>query len=159
MYHTHIGHVHLKVRNLDQAVEFYTRFLGLREVERVGNQYAFLSSGSMHHDLALQNLGPSAPQPSAFSTGLYHTAFEVADRQAFAAAYFALEAAGIEVAPVDHLISWAMYFNDPDGNGLEIYCDTRTDPGGATTWRGRNVPLTVTQLREAFGETATVLQA
>ena len=150
MYQTKIGHAHLKVRDLDRAVAFYTRFLGLHEVERVGNHYVFLSSGSMHHEIALQKVGPNAPQPSPYGTGLYHIAFEVPSRQALAEAYFALQAADVEIGPVDHLISWAIYFNDPDGNGLEIYCDTRRDPGGAEIWRGRNVALTEDQLRAAL---------
>jgi catechol 2,3-dioxygenase len=136
-----LGHAHLKVRDLDQAVAFYTRFLGLWVVERQGNQYAFLSAGDMHHEIALQNVGPRAPQPPPHGTGLYHVAFEVPDRASFAAAYRALVDAGVEVAPVDHLISWAIYFNDPDGNGLEIYWDTRCETGGQQLWRGRNVPL------------------
>jgi catechol 2,3-dioxygenase len=151
MYQTKIGHAHLKVRDLDRAVAFYTRFLGLREVERVGNHYVFLSGGSMHHEIALQNVGPNAPQPSPYGTGLYHIiVFEVPSPQALAEAYFALEAAGMEVGPVDHLINWAIYFNDPDGNGLEIYCDTRRDPGGAEIWRGRNGARTEHQLRAAL---------
>jgi catechol 2,3-dioxygenase len=150
MYQTNIGHAHLKVRDLSRAVSFYTRFLGLHEVERVGNHYAFLTSGGMHHEIALQNVGPHAPMPSPLSTGLYHIAFEVSDKAALAEAYFSLVEAGVDVAPVDHLISWAIYFTDPDGNGLEIYCDTRRDEGGVATWRGRNLPLTVEQLRAAL---------
>jgi catechol 2,3-dioxygenase len=150
MYQTRIGHAHLKVRNLDRAIGFYTRFLGLHEVERVGNHYAFLTGGGMHHEIALQNVGPQASQPGPYSTGLYHVAFEVPDKRALAEAYFALAEAGVDVGPVDHLISWAIYFNDPDGNGLEIYCDTRADQHGATLWHGRNLPLTEQQLRSAF---------
>jgi catechol 2,3-dioxygenase len=150
MYKTSIGHAHLKVRDLDRAVAFYTRFLNQTVVERVGNHYAFLSGGGMHHEIALQNVGPHAPAAPAAGVGLYHVAFEVPDRAALADAYFALQEAGVEVAPVDHLISWAIYFNDPDGNGLELYCDTRKDPGGAEIWRGRNLPLNESQLRAAL---------
>jgi catechol 2,3-dioxygenase len=150
MVQTKIGHAHLKVRDLDRAIAFYTQFLGLQEVERVGNHYAFLTAGAMHHEIALQNVGPQAPIPAAHSTGLYHIAFEVPDKAVLAEAYAALVEAGVAVAPVDHLISWAIYFTDPDGNGLELYCDTRTDPDGATIWRGRNLPLTDAQLRSAL---------
>ncbi|NJK78739.1 MAG: biphenyl-2,3-diol 1,2-dioxygenase [Chloroflexaceae bacterium] len=136
-----IGHAHLKVRDLDRAIAFYTRFLKLHVVERVGDYYAFLTGGSMHHDIALQNVGPDAPQPYPQGTGLYHVAFEVPDRAALAAAYRELTEARIDVGPVDHLISWAIYFNDPDGNGLELYWDTRTEPGGEHLWHGRNLPL------------------
>src|SRR5215469_12418624 len=110
MYQTRIGHAHLKVRDLDRSVGFYTRFLGLRETERVGEQYAFLTGGALHHEIALQHLGPDALHPPKHSTGLYHVAFEVPTAHDFAAAYRALTEAGVCVAPVDHVISWAMYF-------------------------------------------------
>jgi catechol 2,3-dioxygenase len=140
-YTTKIGHAHLKVGNLERSIAFYTRFLGLRETERVGNDYAFLTAGSFHHDIALQNVGPDAPQPPARGIGLYHVAFEVPDRRAFALAYQVLKEAGVSVATVDHYISWAMYFDDPDGNGLEIYSDSRQLPEGRQLWRGINAPL------------------
>ena len=140
-YTTKIGHAHLKVRNLDRAIDFYTLYLGLHLTERVGDDYAFLTTGEFHHDIALQQVAPDAPQPSPSSTGLYHVAFEVPDRRAFAAAYQTLVKAGISVATVDHYISWAMYFDDPDGNGLEIYSDSRHVPGGRPLWRGENASL------------------
>ena len=142
MYTTKIGHAHLKVRDLKRAIDFYTRYLGLHLTEQVGQAYVFLTAGSYHHELALQQVGPDAPKPSSDSVGLYHVAFEVPDKRAFAEAYHTLRAADIAVAPVDHLISWAMYFDDPDGNGLEIYCDTRNEPGGRALWYGENAPLT-----------------
>lgn len=141
MYPTKIGHAHLKVRDLDRAIEFYTRFFNLKLVERVGDDYAFLTGGDFHHEIALQNVGPHAPQPHPRGTGLYHVAFEVPDRRSLALAYQNLTEAGVPVTPVDHLISWAIYFSDPDGNGLEIYWDTRNEPGSEKLWRGRNVPL------------------
>ncbi len=151
-YSTKIGHAHLKVRNLERSLDFYTRYLGLHETERVGDSYAFLTSGAFHHEIALQNVGPAAPPPPAHGIGLYHVAFEVPDRRSFAAAYFTLTAAGIAVATINHFISWAMYFDDPDGNGLEIYCDTRDLPGGHKLWRGENAPLDVATLRAALNE-------
>jgi catechol 2,3-dioxygenase len=140
-YKTKIGHAHLKVRDLQRSIDFYTRFLGLDVTEVVGTQYAFLTGGTFHHEIALQNAGPDAPQPPARGTGLYHVAFEVPDKRSFALAYRTLHEAGIRVVAVDHYISWAMYFDDPDGNGLEIYWDTRTEPGGRELWRGDNAPL------------------
>jgi catechol 2,3-dioxygenase len=140
-YKTKLGHVHLKVRDLDCAIEFYTRFLSVHLVERVGDAYAFLTGGEFHHEIALQNDGAKAPAPPPNGTGLYHVAFEVPHREAFARAYQTLIEAGISVAAVNHLISWAMYFEDPDGNGLEIYWDTRREPRGEELWRGVNVPL------------------
>ncbi|GAC1350592.1 MAG: VOC family protein [Ktedonobacteraceae bacterium] len=140
-YKTKIGHAHLKVRDLQRSVEFYTRYLGLHETERVGDLYAFLTTGPFHHEIALQQVGPNAPQPLAHGTGLYHVAFEVPDRRSFAEAYQTLIEAGIAVATVDHFISWAMYFDDPDGNGLEIYSDSRALRDGRPLWHGENAPL------------------
>jgi catechol 2,3-dioxygenase len=140
-YQTKIGHAHLKVRDLDRATAFYTHFFSLQFVERVGDQYVFLSGGEMHHEVALQNVGAYAPIPPREGTGLYHVAFEVPDKPSFAKAYKLLTEAGIEVALVDHCISWAMYFDDPDGNGLEIYWDARHEPDGVQHWRGINLPL------------------
>jgi catechol 2,3-dioxygenase len=151
MYRTTIGHAHLKVRDLDAAVAFYTRFFSLHETERVENHYVFLTGGPLHHEIALQRVGPEAPAPPPNGTGLYHVAFEVPDRRSFAEAYVALTEAGVAVAPVDHLISWAMYFDDPDGNGLEIYCDTRAAPDGRAFWRGENVPLSPERILAALG--------
>lgn len=137
-YTTKIGHAHLKVRDIDRAVAFYTQFFDLKITERVGS-FAFLSGGEFHHELALQGLGNSAPLPHPQGVGLYHLAFEVPDKAAFAQAYRALKDAGVRVGAVEHYgISWAMYFNDPDGNGLEIYVDTRGDYADATLWHGDN---------------------
>jgi catechol 2,3-dioxygenase len=152
VYKTSIGHAHLKVRDLPQAIDFYCRFLNLEVTEVVANQYAFLTGGALHHEIALQNVGPGAPQPPARGTGLYHVAFEVPDRRSLAQAYKALSEAGVRVAPVDHRISWAIYFEDPDGNGLEIYWDTRKEPDGGALWRGENLPLTHQELLAALGE-------
>jgi catechol 2,3-dioxygenase len=146
MYQTKIGHAHLKVRDLTRSIEFYTKFFNLRVVEQVGDHYAFLTGCGMHHEIALQNVGSSAPQPHPYATGLYHVAFEVPDRASLAEAYKALTAANIQVALVDHLISWAMYFDDPDGNGLEIYWDTRNEACGKQLWHGRNIHLTPEKL-------------
>jgi catechol 2,3-dioxygenase len=152
MYQTKIGHAHLKVRDLDRAVAFYTRFFNLKLVERVGDHYAFLSGGDFHHEIALQNVGQNAPEPNPYGVGLYHVAFEVSDRRSMALAYQALTEAGVHVALVDHRISWAMYFDDPDGNGLEIYWNTRNEPGGQQLWRGHNVPLPAEKLLAALQE-------
>ncbi len=140
-YSTKIGHAHLKVRDLERAVAFYTHYLGLHVTERVGDAYVFLTTSALHHEIALQKVAAEAPQPAAEGTGLYHVAFEVPDRRAFAEAYQTLMDGGIRVATVDHFISWAMYFDDPDGNGLEIYCDSRHLPDGRPLWHGDNAPL------------------
>src|SRR5690349_14575888 len=101
MYATKIGHAHLKVRDLERAIQFYTRFLNMREVERVDERYAFLTGGDFHHEIALQRVGPDAPAPPPHGTGLYHVAFEVPSAHDFAAAYATLSEAGIPVAGVD----------------------------------------------------------
>ncbi len=136
-----IGHAHLKVRDLDRSVEFYTRVFNLRVNEITGGVFAFLTGTDMHHEIALQAVGPHAPLPDPYGVGLYHVAFEVPDKQSFAQAVKHLRKEGVEPALVDHVgISWAMYFSDPDGNGLEIYWDTR---GGDTsrTWLGNRAIL------------------
>lgn len=141
MYSTRIGHVHLRVRDLDRSIRFYSRFLNLELTERVGDAYAFLTGSEMHHEVALQSVGPDAPTPNPLGTGLYHVAFEVPDKRSFVEAYRELTGSGVRVNLVDHLISWAMYFSDPDDNGIEIYWDTRQEPGGEQIWRGRNLPI------------------
>ncbi|GAC1350279.1 MAG: VOC family protein [Ktedonobacteraceae bacterium] len=151
-YTTEIGHAHLKVRNLERSIDFYTRFLNLHETERVDNAYAFLTAGTFHHDIALQRVEPDAPQPPLHATGLYHVAFEVPDRRSFAEAYRTLTEAGVPVATVDHFISWAMYFDDPDGNGLEIYCDSRHMPAGRQLWHGQNASLDEAPILAAIAE-------
>jgi catechol 2,3-dioxygenase len=141
MYAAKIGHAHLKVRDLGQAIAFYTHFLGLTVSERLGNHYAFLTSGELHHELALQALGPGAGAAAPHAVGLYHVAFEVPDKYTLRQAYDQLVSAGVRVSAVDHLISWALYFADPDGNGLELYCDTRHEPDGHAQWAGHNLPI------------------
>jgi catechol 2,3-dioxygenase len=132
---TRLGHVHLKVRDLDRAVEFYTNTLGLHVAERYGH-YAFLSFGTQHHDLALQALGDDAADPGP-GVGLYHSAWEVETPEELQATYKRLQTRGVSVTPVDHVISKALYFDDPDGNGVEVYLDTR-ETNDEYEWRGLN---------------------
>ncbi|WP_137283729.1 VOC family protein [Halorussus salinisoli] len=132
---TELGHVHLKVRDVDRAVAFYRDVLGLDVTERAGD-YAFLSWGDKHHDVALQGVGPDAPGPGP-GVGMYHAAFEVEDADALRETHLRLRERGVEVAPVDHAISKALYFDDPDGNGLEVYLDTRAE-NDREEWGGRN---------------------
>jgi catechol 2,3-dioxygenase len=141
-YKTQIGHTHLKVRDLERAVEFYTTYFDLNVTERVNTHYVFLSGNAMHHEIGLQAVGENAPAQRAHGVGLYHVAFEVPDKRAFAQAYQTLKKGGVDVSAVNHGISWALYFNDPDGNGLEIYADTRHEADGRDQWLGQSSQLT-----------------
>jgi catechol 2,3-dioxygenase len=122
---TRIGHVHLRVADLDRAIDFYTRVLGFELVTRYGAQAALLSAGGYHHHIGLntwESLGGSPPPPG--HTGLYHTAFLYPDRKALAQALKRVVAAGVALSgAADHGVSEAVYFDDPDGNGVEIYRD------------------------------------
>jgi catechol 2,3-dioxygenase len=131
----HLGHVHLKVRDIDRAVAFYVEVLGLSVTERHGS-YAFLSFGDHHHDVALQSVGTDAPGPEP-GVGLYHAAFEVASAEELKQTALRLQRREVAISPVDHRISKALYFDDPDGNGLEVYLDTREETG-RDTWDGEN---------------------
>jgi len=135
---TELGHVHLRVRELDRSVPFYVDVLDLSVTERAG-RYAFLSAGERHHDVALQAVGADAPGPGR-GVGLFHVAFEVPDRETLRAVRDRLRERELRVSPVDHGISEALYFEDPDGNGLEVYRDTRAE-AGRQEWDGRNRPL------------------
>jgi len=131
---SHLGHVHLVVSDLDRAVAFYTDLCSLSVTERQGN-YAFLSFGEHHHDLALQARPDASSQPPN-SRGLYHVAFELDTPAELRACYEWLQERDISVQSVDHGISKSLYFDDPDGNGVECYLDTRDDD--SEQWNGHN---------------------
>ena len=122
---TCIGHIHLKVSDLERAVSFYSGVLGFEVQQRFGSQAAFLSAGGYHHHIALntwESAGGSAPPPG--TTGLYHFAILYPTRAALADALRRLQSAGIPlVGAADHGVSEALYLNDPDGNGIELYWD------------------------------------
>jgi len=119
-----IGHVHLKVADLDRAVAFYADVLGF-EVQVRWEKAAFLSSGGYHHHIALNTWDSAGgPPPARNAAGLYHTAFLYPDRPALARALRRVLAAGVAITgKADHGVSEAVYFDDPDGNGVEIYRD------------------------------------
>lgn len=122
---TRIGHVHLKVADLDRAIAFYRDVLGFSVTQRYGAQAAFLGAGGYHHHIGL-NTWQSAGAPPAPSghPGLYHTAILYPDRRALAQALTRALAAGVALdGAADHGVSEAVYFRDPDGNGIEIYRD------------------------------------
>ena len=120
-----IGHVHLKVADLDRALAFYCGVLGFELMQRYGTQAAFIAAGGYHHHIGLntwESLGGSPPPPG--STGLYHTAILYPTRPALAGALRRLTAAGVPLdGASDHGVSEALYLRDPDQNGVELYWD------------------------------------
>jgi catechol 2,3-dioxygenase len=144
---THLGHVHLKVRDLERAIDFYRDVLGLDVTDRYAD-FAFLSFGDHHHDLALQAVPASPPAAKGPHVGLYHSAWEVPDEDALRATYGRLRDRDVPVSPVDHRISLALYFDDPDGNGVEVYLDTR-ERTGRDEWDGENRRFDPTDLGES----------
>ncbi|MEZ5852325.1 MAG: VOC family protein [Hyphomicrobiaceae bacterium] len=120
-----IGHVHLKVADLTRALAFYCGVLGFDLKQRYGDQAAFLAAGGYHHHLGLntwESKGGSPPPRG--TTGLYHVALVYPSRAALAGALKRLNEAGIELTGAsDHGVSEALYLDDPDGNGLELYWD------------------------------------
>lgn len=120
-----IGHVHLKVADLERALGFYCNVLGFELMGRLDNEAAFLSAGGYHHHIALntwESRGGSRPAPG--TTGLHHIAILYPDRAAMAAAYRRVVALGIPIThAADHGGSEAVYLRDPDGNGVELTWD------------------------------------
>ncbi len=120
-----IGHVHLKVADLDRALAFYVGVLGFQLTQRFGPQAAFISAGGYHHHIGLntwESKGGSPPPPG--STGLFHTAILYPERADLADALRRLIAAGIPLdGAADHGVSEALYLRDPDQNGVELYWD------------------------------------
>ena len=120
-----IGHVHLKVADLERALAFYRDVLGFELTQRYGSQAAFLSAGGYHHHIGLntwESSGGSPPPPG--TTGLYHLAILYPTRTELADALRRLFAAGIPLeGAADHGVSEALYLRDPDGNGVELYWD------------------------------------
>lgn len=133
-----IGHVHLKVADLQRALDFYCGVLGFELMQRYGTQAAFISAGGYHHHIGLntwESLGGTPPPPG--STGLYHTAILYPTRAALADALRRLIRAKVPLdGASDHGVSEALYLRDPDQNGVELYWDRpqeqwpRTPEGG-----------------------------
>ena len=120
-----IGHIHLKVADLDRALVFYCDVLGFELVQRLDSGAAFISAGGYHHHIGLntwESLGGSPP--SVGTTGLYHLAIRYPDRRQLADALKRLQAAGVPLdGASDHGVSEALYLRDPDQNGVELYRD------------------------------------
>ena len=126
---TRIGHVHLKVADLERALSFYCGVLGFELMQRRGNQVAFVSAGGYHHHIGLntwESAGGSPPPPG--TTGLYHLAILYPTRAALADALRRVTAAGISLdGASDHGVSEALYLRDYDQNGVELYWDKPRD--------------------------------
>ncbi len=126
---TRIGHVHLKVADLDRALAFYCGVLGFQLMQRYGTQAAFISAGGYHHHIGLntwESLGGTPPPPG--HTGLYHTAILYPTRADLANALRRLRSARVALdGASDHGVSEALYLRDPDGNGVELYWDRPPD--------------------------------
>jgi catechol 2,3-dioxygenase len=124
-----IGHVHLKVADLDRALRFYRDVLGFELQQQLGDQAAFLSAGGYHHHIGLntwESRGGSPPPRG--TTGLFHAAIRYPTRKALADALRRLGEAGVSLdGASDHGASEALYLHDPDGNGLELYWDRPRD--------------------------------
>lgn len=151
-----IGHIHLKVADLDRAIAFYHGVLGFEITQRMGSRAAFLSAGGYHHHIGLntwESAGGRPPGPG--TTGLYHAAILYPTRAALADALRRVLAAGITLdGAADHGVSEALYLRDPDGNGLELYVDRPreqwpTGPDGSIAMHTR--PLDVEALARLTG--------
>ena len=120
-----IGHVHLKVADLDRALAFYCGVLGFELMQRMGPQAAFISAGGYHHHIGLNTWeSRGGPPPPEGTTGLYHLAILYPTRAALAGALRRLVAANIPLdGASDHGVSEALYLRDPDDNGVELYWD------------------------------------
>jgi catechol 2,3-dioxygenase len=123
-----LGHIVLKVRDAEKSKEFYTRALGLKVAHEDREHGAvFLSFGVQHHDLALFQLA-TGDTPAATQPGLHHTAWQVGSFAELQAAHRELGALGIEVeSTIEHNVTRSVYFRDPDGNRVELYCDMVED--------------------------------
>lgn len=122
---TRIGHVHLKVSDLKRSIDFYCGLLGFELMNTFGDSAAFLSAGGYHHHIGLNTWYSKGAEPAAErAPGLYHTAILYPERKDLAVALKRLIQAGYPITgSSDHGVSQAIYLNDPDGNGVELYWD------------------------------------
>jgi catechol 2,3-dioxygenase len=149
-----IGHVHLKVADLERAIAFYRDVLGFELTQRYGRQAAFLSAGGYHHHIGLntwESNGGSPPPPG--STGLYHLAILYPARAELADALRRLIRAGIPLEGAsDHGVSEALYLRDPDSNGVELYWDRPEDKWPRTASGELNMVTEPLNVESLLGE-------
>jgi catechol 2,3-dioxygenase len=126
---TRIGHIHLKVSDLDRALAFYQKLLGMEIMQRYGSQAVFLSAGGYHHHIGLNTwYSKNAPPAPGNTCGLFHTAILYPERRDLAAVLQRLHEAKYPIVGAsDHGVSEALYLDDPDGNGVELYWDRPRD--------------------------------
>ncbi len=150
---TRIGHVHLKVADLDRAIAFYRGVLGFEVTQLYGRQAAVLSAGGYHHHIGLntwESAGGTPPPPG--TTGLYHLAILYPTRAALADALRRLIDAGVQLdGASDHGVSEALYLRDPDGNGVELYWDRPPDEWPRTPQGGINMFTRPLDLQSLLG--------
>ena len=139
-----VGHVVLKVRDLDRSPGFYRDLLGFRVASEMTNVMIFLTAtGENHHDLALLRVGDSAPSAMPNAVGLYHVAIRLADEDELRRAHGILTERGLLRGAIDHGVTHSVYTADPDGNEIELYCDAPREE-----WEGRVAEsMTVRPLR------------
>jgi catechol 2,3-dioxygenase len=153
---TRIGHVHLKVSDLDRAIGFYSGVLGFEVMQHYGREAAFLSAGGYHHHIGLNTWESKGTGPAPRrAPGLYHMAFLYPDRRELADALYRVIKAGVPITgAADHGVSEAIYLDDPDGNGVELYRDRPEnewprDPDGSL--KMVNSPFDLQALLDEFG--------
>ena len=120
-----IGHVNLKVADLERSLAFYCGVLGFKITKRIGDEAAFLAYGNYHHDICINTWqSRNGPAPAQGTTGLFHFAIVYSHRSELREAFLRMRAAGVVVdSAVDHGVSESIYLRDPDQNGVELYWD------------------------------------
>ena len=148
-----LNHAVLYVRELERAVDFYTRAFGFEEIAREGGMMAFLRArgSENHHDLGLMAVGPNAPRPPRGATGLYHLAWEVPAIEDLAAARRTLAELGALIGQSDHGATKSLYGVDPDGNEFEVMWMVPRDQWGDYDRRGIVAPLDIEREVARFG--------
>ena len=158
---TEIGHVHLKVADLERALAFYTGVLGFAVMQRMGDAAAFLSAGGYHHHIGLNTWDSRGGEPPPRgSTGLYHFAIRYPDRASLGDALRRLRDAKVPIEGAsDHGVSEALYLTDPDGNGLELYRDRPREEWPRATDGTLQMVTAPLDLQSLLNEAAALVQA